>query len=91
MNGPMEGKTLPVLQLSVIGRDPEVDIPIDDRTASRRHAELRPTEVGLVLRDLDSSNGTWMGEQCLDGPVLLKSGDIFSLGDCSFRVQRNGL
>lgn len=44
-----------------IGSAPGNDIVIDDPTVSRLHCELRADEEGFRLRDLNSSNGTWVG------------------------------
>jgi pSer/pThr/pTyr-binding forkhead associated (FHA) protein len=49
-----EGGTL------VIGRAVQCDISIVDPTISRRHAELMPDPTGVVIKDLGSSNGTFV-------------------------------
>lgn len=76
-----------------IGRaDPEAEpLPILDLThdgaaeagVSRRHALLQLTEKGVVLRDLDSTNGTLLNNQVLtpDAPYLLRSGDEVHFGE----------
>jgi hypothetical protein len=43
-----------------IGRDPSNDVVIDSSTVSRRHAQVRSTAGGWLLRDLGSSNGTYV-------------------------------
>lgn len=58
--------TTPVDRTLKIGRDPEFS-PFArqlwaDPRISRRHAELVPDEDGIVLRDLGSSNGTYIGD-----------------------------
>ncbi len=49
-------------QKTVIGRAADADIPVQDTGASRHHCEI---EMGAtpVLRDLSSTNGTWVGQQ----------------------------
>jgi hypothetical protein len=88
LTGHLAGQVIPVPDLAVVGRDKSADIPIENLTVSRRHAELRPTGLGMVLKDLGSANGTWFEKQQLIGPVLLKNGDTFTLGECAFRVER---
>ena len=45
----------------VIGRGEECDIHLPHPLVSRRHAEISKTEAGaIVVRDLESSNGTVM-------------------------------
>ncbi|MDS4068407.1 MAG: sigma 54-interacting transcriptional regulator [Candidatus Competibacter sp.] len=45
-----------------IGSAPDNDIVLTDRTVSRRHAEIRMTPNGLLLRDLGSTNGTFIND-----------------------------
>lgn len=47
-----------------IGRHPDCDVGFDGRRdleASTRHAELRRAGDGVILRDVGSSNGTYVG------------------------------
>ncbi|HEY7393762.1 MAG TPA: FHA domain-containing protein, partial [Gemmatimonadaceae bacterium] len=44
----------------IVGRAPTSDIPVIDPTISRRHAEVDCTETGVTVRDLGSSNGTFV-------------------------------
>src|SRR5687767_1341648 len=44
----------------VVGRAPNSDIPIFDPTISRRHAEVECGDDGFAIRDLGSSNGTYV-------------------------------
>lgn len=43
-----------------IGTAPDNDVVLTDRAVSRRHAEIRMTPNGLLLRDLESTNGTFI-------------------------------
>jgi DNA-binding NtrC family response regulator len=45
-----------------IGTAPDNDVVLSDRAVSRRHAEIRMTPNGLLLRDLNSTNGTFINE-----------------------------
>lgn len=74
----------------VIGRDRgTADWVLDDVKISRLHAEIRMTGSGPAIRDLGSSNGTFVnGERAVpytDYP--LKSGDRIELGHipCTYR------
>ncbi len=44
-----------------IGALPEAGLRLEDPTVSRHHAELVASADGLLLRDLGSTNGTWVG------------------------------
>jgi pSer/pThr/pTyr-binding forkhead associated (FHA) protein len=58
----------------VIGRSRDCDLRLPNGDASRRHAEITATEAGYLLRDLGSTNGSFVNGQ----PVqerLLEPGD----------------
>ena len=50
---------LPILR---VGTAPDNDVVLTDRAISRRHAEIRMTPAGLLLRDLGSTNGTFIND-----------------------------
>jgi two-component system, NtrC family, response regulator GlrR len=71
--GPSRGEQLELSSLTpvVIGCDPDADLVLADDTVSARHAEVRPTARGWVIRDLGSTNGivindVRVGEALLD-------------------------
>jgi type II secretory pathway predicted ATPase ExeA len=64
----------------VVGRDRLCDICIAGLKASRFHALLSLTEEGVVVVDLDSTNGTTVNDKRVDRYVL-DDKDIISLGD----------
>lgn len=49
----------------LVGRGPDMDVPIWDRSVSRRHAEIDWRDDAWSIRDLESTNGTRV-----DGTVL---------------------
>ena len=69
----------------VLGRSPACQLTFSDDTVSRRHAELRLHDGRWILRDLGSSNGTWVnGRQVMEAEVT--AGDEVYLGGCRFRL-----
>jgi pSer/pThr/pTyr-binding forkhead associated (FHA) protein len=89
VNGPQAavGKTFPVLtqKPTVIGRDPQADVPIPSERISRKHCQLEPSPDGLfVLADLGSSNGTLVNQERVDRKVLL-GGEYIQVGDVLLR------
>jgi transcriptional regulator with GAF, ATPase, and Fis domain len=63
-----------------IGRDPEVEIPVEDRTLSRRHCRVYSGADGWRVTDLGSRNGTFLnGTPILD--ELLEEGDRVEIGE----------
>ena len=81
-SGPTPGVTFPLEgdQL-IIGRDSSNGVAINDAEISRKHSRLSFQGGKYVLEDLGSTNGTFVNGQRLAGPVVLKSGDVVSLGE----------
>ena len=63
-----------------VGRAPTNQIVLKDERCSRAHAELFMTNGRWTLRDLDSRNGTAVGDNALKGDWLLKPGDVVRIG-----------
>lgn len=67
--------------ISTVGRDPEVALRIaDEPTVSRRHAEIERVGDRVVLRDLGSTNGTFVNGVRVQGEVELRPGDRVQFG-----------
>lgn len=81
-SGPTPGVTFPLDgdQLT-IGRDSSNGVAINDAEVSRRHSRLSFQGGKYVIEDLGSTNGTFVNGQRLAGPVVLKAGDVVSLGE----------
>jgi len=81
-SGPTPGVTFPLEgdQL-IIGRDASNSVAINDAEISRKHSRLSFQGGKYVLEDLGSTNGTFVNGQRLAGPVVLKPGDVVSLGE----------
>ncbi len=80
-------KTMRVFDLDqtsiVVGRGEDADILIDNPAMSRRHAEFRRESDGWVVQDLGSSNGTFIGEERLEGPRAVQEGTEVAFGKFS--------
>lgn len=80
--GPGKGKQWQLRnERMLVGREQPADIIVDDPAASRRHAQIYKKSGRWYLKDLDSTNGTY-----LDGPLrgterILWDGDVFRIGD----------
>jgi hypothetical protein len=72
-------------EVTIIGRDPErAGLAVLDASVSRQHAELRRTAAGWTLRDLGSTNGTFVDGKRLAGEVRLGDRQLVNVGDVGF-------
>lgn len=73
----------------MIGRHEECQIRPKSRSVSRRHCLLYSMNSQIQVRDLDSSSGTKVNQQRLEGSqwVLLNDGDELRCGKVVFRVR----
>ena len=69
----------------VIGRSSACEIVLGDDTVSRRHAELRFDDGRWMLRDLGSSNGTYVNGRFVT-EAEIRPGDVIHLGGCRLRL-----
>lgn len=65
--------------LNRIGRAPGNEIRVEDPTVSTEHCELWVMKERLLLRDLDSTNGTFVQGRAVT-EVELRPGDVISVG-----------
>jgi DNA-binding winged helix-turn-helix (wHTH) protein len=66
---------------TVIGRSPDGDVVIDDPSVSRRHAILHLEDGHATLTDLQSKNGTFVGDERIDATRAIRDGDVLRFGN----------
>jgi len=78
---------------NILGRDPGTRGSIPDASISRRHARVTVRDGLATLEDLESKNGTFVGEVRITAPTLLSDGDAVRLGlvNLVFRGPPGGL
>jgi pSer/pThr/pTyr-binding forkhead associated (FHA) protein len=72
---------------TVVGRDPEADIHIEDDSVSWNHLEIESRGGVLMATDLDSRNGTTINGEPLDRPRRLRDGDVLLVGGHRLEVS----
>jgi parallel beta-helix repeat protein len=80
VQGGGEGLEYPIKDTMRIGRAVDNDIVLEDSQASRHHAAIVQEMVGYSLEDLNSSNGTFLNEQRVTEPRVLRDGDLIRMG-----------
>jgi len=70
----------------VVGRAVTSDVPIYDPTISRRHAEVSLTEGGVKVKDVGSSNGTFLNGARITEAIAGEN-DVITFGKVAFRVK----
>ncbi len=81
IEGPDAGKQIAVDRAIVIGRDAGSDLVLEDAEVSSRHARVTPSPDGsATVEDLESTNGTFVNQNELEGPARLDPGDQLLVG-----------
>jgi len=68
----------------IIGRSSKADIQIDQEAVSRNHCKIINTGNAIMLRDMGSTNGTYVNDEMIDEYVL-RDGDFIKVGRCIFK------
>ena len=87
--GRLSGTSLPLRESgTVIGRNPECALVLEDDFASGRHARIYQSEGVWFAEDLGSTNGTFLGDQRLTGPVRVEAGSALRIGKTVVELRR---
>ncbi len=70
----------------LVGREAECQIPVMSGHISRYHAKIRVTTAGVILEDLNSTNGTYVNGIRLTAPKMLSMGDEIVFHTERFRL-----
>src|SRR5688500_12801100 len=60
---------------SYVGRQTGLDVVLDSGSVSRIHATVRNREGRVTVEDHGSRNGTWVGNERVEGETELHAGD----------------
>lgn len=86
LEGVPPGAVYAVEGTSRIGRSDESDIVLNDPSISRAHAVLEVTGGRATLRDLESTNGTFLNGRRIQAERL-RDGDELQLGNTHLRFE----
>ena len=78
---------------NILGRDQTAAVQVDSAGVSRRHARIVVGEGMVILEDLGSKNGTWLGDVRLTAAAMLKDGDHIRVGSAPlvYRASQSGM
>lgn len=86
LDGPLTGQRFPITASTEAGREsPGINLGFDPQS-SRRHALISPTPNGLHIKDLGSTNGTYLNGQRIP-EAAAPTGSTIKIGSTSFRVE----
>ncbi len=83
------GRTFPLLGATMLGRAADCGIHLDHPGLSRHHARLTPTDDGLLIEDLGSTNGCLLNDVRVDR-AWARHGDEIGVDALRFRVVAPG-
>ena len=87
IEGPDRGKEIFIeRERATVGRSVICDLELSDKAVSGTHVEIVAGEAGHILRDLDSTNGTFVSDHRIR-EIYLKPGTVVRLGQTSFRFE----
>ena len=93
VGGKHHGKVIPLAtRRFLIGREQDCHLRPNSELVSRHHCVFAIDDFSVRLRDLGSTNGTFVNDQRLRGEVSLKHGDRVHIGKLDFEmVIRDGV
>lgn len=81
------GRVVVVDRPIVVGRSPDADLRLDDAYCSDLHARFSLEAGRLVVRDLGSTNGTFLNDHRIEGQAVPVPGDLIRLGGTIMEVR----
>jgi len=91
ISGKPLGKSFFITKPSMtLGRDLAADISLAESAVSRKQAEFIQEEDGIVLKDLGSTNGTFLNDVKLEGSKPLQDGDLIRCGNTILKFLKEG-
>jgi pSer/pThr/pTyr-binding forkhead associated (FHA) protein len=85
-----KGKDIPLASKITIGRDRDNQIFIEDKMASRHHALIQKLKDAFFIKDLNSTNGTFINGKKIpkDKYIRLNKNDVIKIGRTELTIRR---
>ncbi|ATB33131.1 GGDEF domain-containing protein [Melittangium boletus] len=75
---------------TLIGRSAKAEIQVDQESISRNHACITTSGRGVFIKDLGSTNGTFVNDELVRGETPLSNGDLVKIGRTIFKFIAGG-
>jgi len=87
--GPHKGKEISVSSSSTftVGRSSECQLRPASQAISKKHCTLEVRDDKCFVTDLDSTNGTYINDERIQGERELHNGQILKIGPLEFQVK----
>lgn len=85
---PAVGRSFGLDVITALGRDVNNAIVVEDPFASTEHAILTYRGRSWYVEDLDSTNGSYVNGQPVEGVAAMTYGDELQIGQVRFRLER---
>lgn len=84
-----QGEKVPLVSKIKLGRDQSNDVVIDDTLVSRFHALVQKIKKDYFVKDLNSSNGTFINNESVpkNKYVKLKRNDVIRIGKTELTIM----
>lgn len=86
VGGDAEAKDLDLQPPFLFGRGKNVDVKLSHPLVSRQHCRIEMRGGQLIVRDLDSLNGTFIGSERIEQEAVLPPGGLLTVGTVTYRA-----
>jgi len=76
---------------ALVGRESGLAVSLQSNNVSRQHAEFLQQDGALLVRDLGSTNGTFVNHRPVTGSMRLNPGDVLRFADVELRLRQDGV
>lgn len=80
------GSIFPLHPVTNIGRMSDNDIVLDSKYVSNYHARVYLKNNSFIVKDMGSTNGTYLNGSRIDRPAAIKEDDTIGIGGITFKV-----
>lgn len=85
---PFDGRTYEFeMEKTTVGRSSQSNLCLQDASVSGRHCEILVHGAEVIIRDLDSSNGTYVNGARVNGQAQVKNGQMIRIGNVNARLE----